>query len=267
VLAAALLAVVIALWLSARLTRPIVQLADEAERVKSEFLSTVSHELRTPLTPIRGYADLLRRDRVPRGRRTAYLDEIDEAAGRLERIVMLLVEVAALQGGRFTIEQEPVGATELLTEAASRWRGRSRRHKFVVRSPKSLPRVSADRRTITNVLEELVDNAVKFSPDGGEIELRATRVGNGVKIAVQDQGIGMDPEAVQQLASAFVQAEGGETRRFGGLGLGLTYTSGALAAHGSALEVSAEPDGGATFSFTLPTAGMVARMPSRARST
>lgn len=266
VLAAALLAVVIALWLSSRITRPILNLADEAERVKTEFLSTVSHELRTPLTPIRGYADLLRRERVPRRRQEAYLDEIDEAARRLERIVMLLVEVAAIQAGRFTVEQKPIGSDKLLSDAAARWRRRTRRHEFNVRAPKNLPRINVDRHAITTVLDELLDNAVKFSPEGGSVELRARRENGGVEITVSDQGIGMASEEVERLAAAFVQAEPGQTRRFGGLGLGLTYAAGVLAAHGSRLRVAADPDGGSTFSFTLPTTGMVSRMRDRARS-
>lgn len=265
VLAAALLAVVIALWLSARITRPILNLADEAERVKTEFLSTISHELRTPLTPIRGYADLLRRGRVPRRRAEAYLDEIDDAARRLERIVTLLVEVAAIQAGRFTVEREPVHVDKLLAAVAARWRRRSR-HDFKVRVPKSLPRVNADPEAIATVLDELLDNAVKFSPEGGTVELRAQRGNEGVEISVSDEGIGMEAEEVERLSSAFVQAEPGETRRFGGLGLGLTYAAGVLASHGSRLRVEAVPAGGSTFSFVLPPAGMVSRMRDRARA-
>src|SRR5207244_7007874 len=121
VLVAALLAVVLALWLASRITRPILSLADEAERVKSDFLATISHELRTPLTPIRGYTDLLRRGRVPRRRAEVYLDEIGEAAGRMERIVSLLVEVAAIEAGRFTLDSAPAAPLELLARVVAGW--------------------------------------------------------------------------------------------------------------------------------------------------
>jgi len=265
VLVAAMLAVVLALWLSSRIARPILQLADEAERVKTDFLSTISHELRTPLTPIRGYADLLRRGRVPRRRQEVYLDEIDDAARRLERIVTLLVEVAAIEAGRFTLETQPVAAAEVLTSVAERWRLRSPRHTFTVRAPKSLPGAIADERAITRVIDELVDNAVKFSPTGGPIELRARRTSGGVEIAVSDEGIGLEPAALEQLTAAFVQADPGETRRFGGLGLGLTFAAGVVAVHGGRLDVHGEKDGGTTFSFTLPAVGMVTPMSGRDR--
>jgi len=263
VLVAALLAVVLALWLASRITRPILSLADEAERVKSDFLATISHELRTPLTPIRGYTDLLRRGRVPRRRAEVYLDEIGEAAGRMERIVTLLVEVAAIEAGRFTLDREPLAPAELLSRLVDRWARRAPRHRFELRAAKSLPRVATDERAITRVMDELVDNAVKFSPDGGMIELRARRVGDAVEFSVADQGIGLAGDTLQQLSSAFVQAEPGETRRFGGLGLGLTYAAGVLSAHGTRLQVHGTKDGGATFSFTLP--GMVSRMAGRVR--
>jgi len=258
---------VIALWLSARLTQPILDLADEAERVKSEFLSTVSHELRTPLTPIRGYADLLRRGRVPRPRAQAYLDEIDVAAQRLERIVSLLVEVAAIQAGRLTVDRQPLDIKEMLEDAAARWEQKASRHDFTVAASRSVPQANADARAISNVLDELLDNAVKFSPDGGTVELRARRVKDGVEVTVKDQGIGMDPEQVGRLTAAFVQADPSDTRRFGGLGLGLTYSAGVLTAHDAHLDVLAAPDGGSSFRFTLPAIGIVKRMPNRARST
>jgi signal transduction histidine kinase len=261
VLVAALLAVVLALWLASRITRPILSLADEAERVKSDFLATVSHELRTPLTPIRGYADLLRRGRVPRRRAVVYLDEIDVAARRMERIVTLLVEVAAMEAGRYTLETEPLAPADLLSEAADRWRDQSPAHTFVVRAAKSIPRVQADKRAISAVLGELLDNAVKFSPKGGTIELTARRTGEGVELAVADEGIGLEPDTFERLSAAFVQAEPGETRRFGGLGLGLTFAAGVLAAHGSRLDVAGTNGSGAAFSFTLPSIVMVSRLP------
>jgi len=260
VLVAALLAVVIALWLASRITRPILSLADEAERVKSDFLATISHELRTPLTPIRGYTDLLRRGRVPRRRAEVYLDEIGEAAGRMERIVTLLVEVAAIEAGRFTLDSAPISAADLLSRVADRWTARAPAHTFTVRVPKTLPQVSGDERALTRVMDELVDNAVKFSPNGGTIELRARRAGEAVEISVADEGIGLEAETLDRLSAAFVQAEPGETRRFGGLGLGLTYAAGVLSAHGTPLAVQGTKDAGATFSFTLPAIGMVSRM-------
>jgi signal transduction histidine kinase len=263
ILAAALLAVVAALWLSTRITRPMLDLADEAERVKVDFLASVSHELRTPLTPIRGYTDLLRRGRVPAGDQSGYLDEIGQAAQRLERIVALLLDVASIEAGRFRIDSYEVESADLLRDAEARWKGRlSRRHRIQVTLPRELPKVTADPDVLARVLDELIDNAVKFSP-GGVIELQAEPRDGVVEFTVRDEGPGMDAERVAALREAFTQADTGDTRRFGGLGLGLAFAEGVLHAHGSRLEIVTAPGDGTRCSFRLPATGSVTRMSPR----
>lgn len=264
ILTAALLAVVIALWLSTRITRPMLDLADEAERVKSEFLASVSHELRTPLTPIRGYTEILRRGRVPARRATGYLDEIGQAAQRLERIVTLLVDVAAMEAKRFPISRQPTAVEPLLEDAAARWSGRSARHTVTVTIDKPVPDVNCDLKAIDRVLDELLDNAVKFSPDGGRIELAAKKVRSGVEISLADAGVGMEADQADGLGQAFEQADSADTRRFGGLGLGLSFSAGVLDAHDSRLRVRSAIGEGTTVSFVLPVAGSVTRMTARA---
>jgi signal transduction histidine kinase len=263
ILTASSLAVIVALWLSTRVTRPILDLAAGAEQVKADFLSNLSHELRTPLTPIRGYTEILRRGRVPARRAADYLDEIGEAAGRLERIVTLLLDVAAQEAGRFRVDARDTPPAELLEAAAERWAHAARRHPVTVDAPASLPRVHGDPDTLTRVLDELIDNAVKFSPDGGPIQLRARKTRAGVEFSVADRGIGISPELVVEFTQAFSQMESGDRRRFGGLGLGLTYVSGVLAAHGTTLSIEPDAEAGTTFSFVLRTTGMVSRMPAR----
>jgi signal transduction histidine kinase len=263
ILAAALLAVVAALWLSARIARPMLDLADEAERVKSDFLANVSHELRTPLTPIRGYTDLLRRGRIPQRDASGYLDEIGVAAQRLERIVALLLDVAAIEAGRLWVDAEEVAPPALLDEASERWSGRSRAHTIRVRAPKSIPNVHADASLIGRVLDELIDNALKFSP-GGEVELEARATDAGVEFEITDDGPGIDPDRLEALRSAFSQAESGDTRRFGGLGLGLAFVEGVLIAHGAQLEITSDVGSGTACSFVLPRAGTGSVSPMRA---
>jgi signal transduction histidine kinase len=263
ILAATLLAIIAGLWLSMRLARPMLDLADEAERVKTDFLANISHELRTPLTPIRGYAEILRSRHIPANDQNEYLDEIGQAAQRLERIVTLLLDVAAIEAGRFRIDPIDVDAPQLLTEAKERWGPRLRKHEIVVKAAKKLPSVLADPETVARVLDELIDNAVKFSPDG-KIELGANREGDNVVLSVTDHGPGIDLKKVQEMRVAFTQAESGDTRRFGGLGLGLAFSEGVLSAHGSRLEISTEEGKGTACSFALPVAGSVTRMPATA---
>ncbi len=265
ILAAAMLAVVAALWLSARITRPMLELADDAERVKADFLSSVSHELRTPLTPIRGYTELLRRG-VPARSRPGYLDEIGNATQRLERIVSLLVDVAAMDAGRYQIIEDDISVRELFEAASQRWTDRKRPAQIQIRLPKTALGVRADPAAIARVLDELIDNAIKFSPET-TVELAARRAGGRVEISVHDEGPGIDPERLAALKAPFATGErGGDTKRYGGLGLGLSFVEGVHAAHRSQLRIDTAPGRGTTCVFALPPAGSVTAMPAKAAS-
>jgi len=264
ILLSTVLAIVVALWLSARIARPMLDLADEGERLKADFLASVSHELRTPLTPIRGYTEMLRRGRVPARRATGYLDEIGEAALRLERIVALLIDVAAMEAGRFRIEADDHPVGELLRPAVDRWSERSRKHRVAAIIPRPEPRVRADAEMVGRALDELIDNAIKFSPDGGEVSLRARRTRSGVEISVTDTGPGIEEGRREALTQAFAQASSGDERSFGGLGLGLAFVNGVLGVHGTRLVLRDPPGGGTTCSFTLPT-GSVGRVPAKSK--
>jgi signal transduction histidine kinase len=177
--------------------------------------------------------------------------------------VTLLIDVAAQEAGRFHVAPREVRPDEMLAEAADRWVHDSRRHPIGVTAPRSLPRVHADPDVLARALDELIDNAIKFSPQGNRIELRARRTRDGVEFSVTDKGIGIPADQLGELTGAFAQAESGDRRRYGGLGLGLAFVSGVLDAHASRLSVTSEPGAGTTFSFTVPTAGMVSRMPAR----
>lgn len=264
-LASALLAIVVALWFSARITRPMLDLVDEGERLKTDFLASVSHELRTPLTPIRGYTEILRRGRVPARRASGYLDEIGQAAQRLERIVSLLVDVAAIEAGRFHVNIEDVSPKALVDAVATRWKEGSPDHPVKVSAAAELPDVKADDVAIGRALDELIDNAVKFSPDGSTISVAVETKNGGVTFSVRDEGQGIEAGRLAELGHAFEQIDSGDTRRFGGLGLGLNYVRGVLGTHGSRLELESTPGAGTTSFFTLPATGIVT--PMRAKAT
>jgi PAS domain S-box-containing protein len=234
----------------------------QAERMKSEFLSNVSHELRTPLTPIKGYTEILRRKNFPREKAASFLDGILESTARLERIVEILVDFAAMEAGRLQPRTEPIPLKALVDEHLSGWRTRDSRHKFVAKVPAGLPSVMADRRLLSKCLEELLDNAVKFSPKGGAVEIHAEAVSNGgrsrkatrMRIDVTDHGIGISPEEMPSLFQDFRQLDGSETRQFGGLGLGLAYVKRVAVVHGGDVNAQSKPGRGSTFSLLLPLA-------------
>ena len=239
----------------------------EIERAKTEFLSNISHELRTPLTPIKGYAEMLRRDQqmaatrqLPADKRRAFLDGILESSERLERTVDILVNFAAMEAGRLVLRTEPVDMATLVHEVCERWRSRSDRHR-VEELVTGRPRVLADRRLLERAVDELIDNAVKFSPEGGVVTVRSELIGAGdgraVEIAVSDEGIGIAPSDFDRIFTDFSQIDGSATRRYGGLGLGLPFVQRVVAAHGGNLDATSEPGRGSTFVIHLPiTAGL-----------
>jgi len=236
----------------------------EIERMKTEFLSNISHELRTPLTPIKGYAEMLRLRRVPAGRARIFLDGILDASERLERIIDILVNFAALEAGRFVLRTEALDVREVLHQMSERWRSRSPNHEVEEKVSTRIPRVVADRRLLERSIDELIDNAVKYSPDGGRVTLRAKVAANGdgrvLRISVADEGLGIEPEDVGRIFDEFQQLDGSATRRFGGLGLGLPFVQRVVAAHHGHVDVDSEPGRGSVFTLNLPVDG-----PTRSR--
>ena len=234
----------------------------EIERMKTEFLSNISHELRTPLTPIKGYAEILGRKEIPPEKTKKFASGILESTERLERIVELLVDFSAMEAGRMAPRAKPVDLGALLTNVADEWSRRASRHEVVLEVEGSLPKVSADERLIKRTLNEIVDNAVKFSPSGGVIRMVARGEGataeerrhGSVAVAISDEGIGIPPDDVPKIFSDFHQLDGSETRSYGGLGLGLAFVARIIEAHGGKIEVDSRVGEGTTMTIRLPAA-------------
>lgn len=236
------------------------------EQMKSEFLANISHELRTPLTPIRGYAEILRRRALPRRQAEAALGTIVESAERLERIINVLVSFAAIEAGRSDLGREPVDVGALVREVSGRWQPRAGGHAVEAEVGARLPRITAARRLLEDALEELVDNAVKYSPEGGRVTLRARQVtsedGRFIEISVADRGIGIAPQDLERIFDEFRQLDGSSTRRFGGLGLGLSFVRRVARAHGGRLDVASERGKGSVFTLSLPVSARGAEAPT-----
>ncbi|HEU4480920.1 MAG TPA: ATP-binding protein, partial [Actinomycetota bacterium] len=232
----------------------------EVERMKSEFLSNISHELRTPLTPIKGYAELLGRKKVPPEKAQQFISGIIESTGRLERIVALLVDFSALEAGRLSPRSTSVDMAKMLGEVSGRWGERAPRHEIDVRIPAGLPQVVGDERLLERSLDEILDNAVKFSPAGGKVVVEAVEKlssngsvpGNLIELRISDQGIGIPPEDLPKVFSDFQQLDGSETRTYGGLGLGLAFVQRIIEAHDGAIKVDSVVDQGTTVTIDLP---------------
>jgi signal transduction histidine kinase len=237
----------------------------EVERMKSEFLSNISHELRTPLTPIKGYAEILDKKAVPPAKLKQFTRGILESTVKLERIVELLVDFSALEAGRLSPRSASVDIASIVGKLADDWEQRTPRHHVVAELGDKLPQVVGDERLLRRSLEEIIDNAVKFSPDGGTITLAVNASGrtNGderrkrsrsVEVTVSDEGIGIPEEDVSKIFSDFHQLDGSETRSYGGLGLGLAFVRRIIEAHDGTVTAESELDGGTRLTVTLPAA-------------
>jgi len=239
----------------------------EVERMKSQFLSRVGHELRTPLTAIAGYADLLMRrgDTSPQ-RAATWHSEILRASRQLERIVEMLEFSATSGAGRLMLRSEIVDVRGLVKSVTGAWSERLPPNVSLGRRVgRHVPAVIADRRWLSRAIDELIGNAVKFSPDGGRIVVSAARASgpgsNGsdhgqewVEIAVSDHGQGMTADQPALMFVDFVQADGSDTRHFGGLGLGLTLVQRVAEGHGGDVRCRSFLGRGSTFVIRLPAA-------------
>ena len=238
----------------------------EVERMKTEFLSRVGHELRTPLTGIKGFAEILANRSVPEDRARSWHHEIVESSDKLLRIVEML-EFFAATGGSVTLRPEPLDLRRLLDDEVELWaerfkraaaaRGGAMKPRAVTRRvARGTPTVHADPRWARAAIHELIDNAVKFSPDGGKISVEAQpaeRDGTpGVEISVSDRGIGMTEDEQAKAFGEFAQGDASDTRSYGGLGLGLALAQRVAEVHDGKLTCRSQPGGGSTFTLFLP---------------
>lgn len=227
---------------------------EEVERMKTEFLSNISHELRTPLTPITGYVSLLRRrPNLDPDRREEFLQIISDSSLRLGRVVDLLVDVASLEAGRVRLEEQEVDLNVLAEEIAAAWRSQpaGRGRSIEVVAPRRRVRVRTDAQWLTKAVNELVDNALKYSPADSVVRLEVQQRKDRAVLHVVDEGPGMDAELRETLFGAFTQADGSATRSSGGLGLGLAFVRRVADELGCGLVVSSKPGEGSRFSIEV----------------
>ena len=236
----------------------VIVLADltrerEVEQMKTEFLARVGHELRHPLVPLMGYAEILNRKQVPAEQAHDMHEVMLAESKKLLRIVELLEFFAASGARRVLLRPEEVDPRSLIDEAVRTWQDRADAPDTIrPRVRRGTPKVVADRRRLAACLDELVDNAVKFSPNGGRILVSAEPADGGIEISVTDHGIGMTAAEKGKAFEEFVQGDPADTRAFGGLGLGLAFVRRVVEAHGGNLTCTSTLGKGSKFSIFVP---------------
>ena len=235
------------------------------EQMKSDFVSTVSHELRTPLTSIYGFAETLMRSDVDfaEPERATFLRYIALESERLIQIVDDLLNVARLEAGTLAVSVEPVAVAEVAREVAAAAEAHANGQRFVVDVVPANLVVSADREKLMQVLANLFDNAIKYSPEGGTITLSARRHAEAVEIVVADEGLGIPRSDQQRIFTKFFRTDRGGPGGPGGTGLGLFLVRGLVAAMGGRIWVESEEGHGSRFTFDLPLAGGEPAAPPR----
>jgi len=230
----------------------------EIDEVKSALISTVSHELRTPLTLIHGFAELLVLRDMPVERQRSSAVEILDASRRLARLIDDLLSVSRMESGRLVLDPRPLDLGTVVERILSPFRAMAATHTLRAKLPGSLPVVWGDPDKVEQILTNLVGNAIKYSPGGGEVLVTVEHDGDSVQVSVRDQGIGMSPRDMGQLFEKFYRVDRDEVRRAGGTGLGLYITKRLVEMHGGRLWAESWPGVGSVFSFTLPTSDELA---------
>ena len=228
---------------------------EEMERMRADFLGMVSHELRAPLTAIKGSAATALSSRLPpnEAETRQFFRIIDEQADQMRNLINNLLDVTRIEAGMLSVNTEPTELAFLVDQARGAFLGAGARNVVTVDLAPGLPPVRADRQRTLQVLNNLLSNAAKYSPDWSAIDVTASRDGAHVVVSVTDQGQGLTPDDLDRLFRKFSRIDDHEGRRTVGEGLGLAICKGIVESHGGRIWAeSAGPGQGARFTFTIP---------------
>jgi two-component system sensor histidine kinase KdpD len=247
----------------ARLSQEVAQASArvQSDELKTALLAAVSHDLRTPLASIKASATSLLDDSVEWDAETRrdFLEAIDEETDRLTLMVSNLLDLSRIEGGALRPQKDWYDIDELIVDVRARLVPRTRNHPLTITVEPDLPLLRFDYVEIAQVLVNLIENAVNYTPDGTPIVVAAHQIPGAVEISVHDDGPGIPPEHQLRLFDKFYRAYAATAAP--GAGIGLAISKGLVEAHGGRIWVESDPGSGTTFRFTLPLPP-----PSRARS-
>ena len=238
----------------------------EADRAKSEFISTVSHELRTPMTSIKGYADLLMLGMAGplSDQQKHFISIIRNNAERMVALVSDLLDISRIESGRVQLDLRAIPIREVVMQVVGTLQGRAQNKNIALQVdvPETLPLVWGDSNRVAQILTNLISNAVQYTPPGGRVTISARPNGDMMEVSVADTGIGISKEDQRKIFDRFFRADDPLVQETPGTGLGLPITASLVQMHGGQIWVESELGEGSTFTFTLPLAVTRAATPS-----
>ncbi|RWC72259.1 MAG: PAS domain-containing sensor histidine kinase [Mesorhizobium sp.] len=248
---------------TARLREELAQAnetAAAAEVAKGRFLAVVSHELRTPLNAIIGFSDMLLHEMFGAfkdPRQKEYVGLVRDSGQHLLAVVTSILDVSRIESGVYATEPEPFRFVEAVDMCQSMMRLQAQAKNIDLRTQiaPDAGDINADRRAVQQMLINLVSNAIKFTPDGGDVVVGAKRIGSRLHFWVRDTGIGIAEEDFANLGKPFMQIQNDYTRRFEGTGLGLSLVKGLVALHEGTMSIESMPGEGTTVTISLPVSG------------
>ena len=233
----------------------------ELDRMKSEFLSTAAHELRTPLTSILGFSEILLQKETDEERRNKFLKIINEESQGLAKLINDLLDLSRIESVRgFKITKAPIEIGGIIRENINLFQAQTDKHIFKVNIPDDLVKIEADKDKMNQVIENLISNALKFSPQGGEITVSIEENKDELKVNVSDNGIGILEKDLSHIFEKFYRASNASSEAIGGTGLGLAIVKYIVESHGGRIWAESKLGEGSTFTFTLPVRSRRLRM-------
>ncbi len=234
--------------------------AHRADRLRSEVLATLSHELRTPLASIKGYSTalLLEETTWPEEKQREFLRLIDAECDNLQAMLTDILDSSLIDVGQLVIELEPVRLQRLAREVADEMQAHTERHHLVMDFPPDFPILDADSRRIKQVIRNILDNAIKYSPEGGLVVIRGQVRPRDVVISISDQGVGISPEDLIPLFEKYFRVKSPTGYHVAGTGLGLPVARAIVEAHGGRIWAESKVGQGTTLYFSLPRTEPVA---------
>jgi len=225
------------------------------EKIRQDFVANVSHELRTPLSSIKGYSEtLLDGGKIKPEERKEFLDIIYRESDRLAKLIDDLLDLSRIESGKMSMVFIPIEIAPVVKRSAGVLEKLAREKSIKIEAdiPSDLPKVLADENRLSQVLLNLIDNSVKYTPDGGLVKISVLLQDKYLQVDIADTGIGIPQEDLPRIFERFYRVDKARSRQFGGTGLGLSIVKHIVQGHGGQVWVKSEVGRGSTFSFTIP---------------